>query len=69
MLGNLTGVHLLIILGVLVLLFGAAKLPALAKAIGQSSRILKNELKGDADARAEHTQNEPVIPGDSQPKS
>ncbi|MFE4469798.1 twin-arginine translocase TatA/TatE family subunit [Leifsonia sp. NPDC056824] len=55
MLGNLTGWHLVIILAVVVLLFGAAKLPALAKALGQSARILKTELRpGDkADSAAE----------------
>jgi sec-independent protein translocase protein TatA len=45
MLGNLTGWHLVIILAVVVLLFGAAKLPALAKALGQSARILKSEMR------------------------
>jgi sec-independent protein translocase protein TatA len=36
--GNLQGWHLLIILAVILLLFGAAKLPALAKSMGQSAR-------------------------------
>jgi sec-independent protein translocase protein TatA len=45
MLGNLTGWHLLIILAVVVLIFGAAKLPALAKSVGQSARIFKGEMK------------------------
>jgi sec-independent protein translocase protein TatA len=44
MLGNLTGVHLLIILGIVVLFFGAAKLPALAKGLGQSINIFKKEM-------------------------
>jgi sec-independent protein translocase protein TatA len=39
MLRNLTGWHLLIVLAVVLLIFGAAKLPALAKAVGQSARI------------------------------
>jgi sec-independent protein translocase protein TatA len=43
--GNLTGWHLLIILAVVVLIFGAAKLPALAKSVGQSARIFKTEMK------------------------
>jgi len=47
MLENLfTGWHLVIILVVVVLLFGATKLPALAKAVGQSARIFKSEVKG-----------------------
>ena len=44
-LGNLTGVHLILLVAVLVLLFGATKLPALAKGLGQSARILKQELR------------------------
>lgn len=44
MLGNLTGVHLLIILGIVVLLFGATKLPALAKGLGQSINVFKKEM-------------------------
>lgn len=44
--GNLfTGPHLWIVLIVVVLLFGAAKLPALAKSIGQSARIFRGEVK------------------------
>jgi sec-independent protein translocase protein TatA len=46
---NLTGFHMLIVLGVVVLLFGAAKLPLLAKNLGQSAKILKQELRGIQD--------------------
>ncbi len=54
MLQNLTGWHALIILAIVVLIFGAAKLPALAKSVGQSMRILKSEVAEPAnDARAE----------------
>ena len=62
MLQNLTGWHALIVLAIVVLIFGAAKLPALARSLGQSVRILKTEV-GDAptepaasvdDARAPH---------------
>lgn len=45
MLGNLTGWHLIIILVVLVLLFGAAKLPVLARSVGQSARVFKGEMR------------------------
>src|SRR5437764_608261 len=44
MIGGLTGWHLLIILAVILLLFGAPKLPALARSIGQSMRIFKGEV-------------------------
>ncbi|MDQ4009123.1 MAG: Sec-independent protein translocase subunit TatA [Actinomycetota bacterium] len=43
---NLGGWELIVLLGVLVLLFGATKLPGAARAIGQSMRILKAETKG-----------------------
>jgi len=43
-LGNL-GAHWWVILIIVVLLFGAPKLPALARSMGQSMRIFKNEIK------------------------
>lgn len=43
MLQNLTGWHALIILAIVLLVFGAAKLPSLARSVGQSVRILKAE--------------------------
>ncbi|MBV8538996.1 MAG: Sec-independent protein translocase subunit TatA [Pseudonocardiales bacterium] len=46
--GGLTGWHLLIILAVFVLLFGAKRLPDMARAVGQSARIFKGEMKGAA---------------------
>jgi sec-independent protein translocase protein TatA len=54
MFGNLTGWHLLIILAVILLLFGAPKLPGLAKSLGQSMRIFRGEVKAmkDDDAAA-----------------
>ncbi|KQN45980.1 twin-arginine translocase TatA/TatE family subunit [Frigoribacterium sp. Leaf44] len=48
MFGNaLSGWHLIIILAIVLLLFGAPKLPALAKSIAQSMRIFKNEVNSD----------------------
>lgn len=47
MLGNLSGWHMLVILFVILLLFGAPKLPGLAKSLGQSMRILKKEVRND----------------------
>lgn len=56
---NLQGWHLIVILVVILLLFGAAKLPALAKSMGQSARVFKGEMKAmkqeDADASAQAT--------------
>lgn len=51
--GNIGGWHFLIILLVILLLFGAPKLPQLAKSLGQSAKILKKEvsdLTDDKDA-------------------
>jgi len=45
MLGNLNGWHLIIILAIVLLLFGAPKLPALARSLGQSMKIFKSEIK------------------------
>ncbi|MGN6220262.1 MAG: twin-arginine translocase TatA/TatE family subunit [Microbacterium sp.] len=49
MLQGLTGWHFLIILAVILLLFGAAKLPALAKSMGQSARVFRGEMKAMKD--------------------
>lgn len=45
MLGNLGGWTWVIILLIVLLLFGAPKLPALAKSIGQSMKIFRNEIR------------------------
>ena len=57
MLGNLSGWHLLAIIFVILLLFGAPKLPGLAKSLGQSMRILKKEVRSDQDGDGDATQN------------
>ncbi len=53
MLQNFTGWHALIVLAIVVLIFGAAKLPALARSVGQSMRILKSESTEQAPAETE----------------
>ncbi len=53
--GGLTGWHLLIIVAVILLLFGAAKLPALAKSMGQSARVFKSEMKAMKDDDASNS--------------
>ena len=46
MLGNaLQWPHLLVILAIVLLLFGAPKLPGLARSLGQSMRIFRSEVK------------------------
>lgn len=47
MLQNLTGWHALVILAIVLLVFGSAKLPGLAKSMGESVRILKDEVNQD----------------------
>jgi sec-independent protein translocase protein TatA len=49
MLGNLNGWHLVIILVVVLLLFGATRLPALSKSIAQSMQIFRKETKAMKD--------------------
>ncbi|MDJ0378849.1 twin-arginine translocase TatA/TatE family subunit [Cryobacterium sp. PH31-L1] len=55
MLSNLTGWHFLIILVVILLLFGAPKLPGLARSLGQSMKIFKSEITPE---RTEETPTE-----------
>ncbi|MFJ2552599.1 twin-arginine translocase TatA/TatE family subunit [Microbacterium sp. NPDC087591] len=68
MFAGMQGWHLLIVLAVILLLFGAAKLPALAKSMGQSARVFKGEMKAmkeeDAD-RADNVAVEPTTVKDS----
>lgn len=47
--GNLGGWTGLIVLVLIILLFGAPKLPALAKSLGQSLKIFKSEVRPDSD--------------------
>lgn len=48
------GWELVLLLGVLVLLFGASKLPNAARSIGQSMRIFKAETKGMRSDEGQH---------------
>lgn len=53
MFGNISGPTLLVILFIVLLLFGAPKLPALARSLGQSMKILKKEVTPEEKAEAE----------------
>ena len=63
----------LIIIGVLVLLFGAKRLPDMARSIGQSARVFKGEMKGmkedgsKSDAPADQPATPP--PATAEPKA
>ncbi|HWI31393.1 MAG TPA: twin-arginine translocase TatA/TatE family subunit [Microbacterium sp.] len=52
---NLTGWHGLILLAIVLLIFGASRLPALAKGVGQSVRIFQKEVKPKASERHAET--------------
>lgn len=58
--GNLTGWHLVLVLAVILLLFGAAKLPALAKSMGQSARAFKSEMNTMKDEDAQRAASAPA---------
>jgi sec-independent protein translocase protein TatA len=45
-----------IILAVVLLLFGAAKLPALSKSLGQSIKVFRKEIKSDDNVPADATE-------------
>ena len=53
MLGNLNGWHFLILLVVIVLVFGANKLPGLAKSIAESLKIFRSEMKPKDDDKSD----------------
>lgn len=46
MLRDLGAPEIILILVVVVLVFGASRLPGVAKALGQSMKIFRNEVKG-----------------------
>ncbi|GLZ31635.1 hypothetical protein Lesp02_38230 [Lentzea sp. NBRC 105346] len=59
---NLGPTELIIIAVVIILLFGAKKLPDMARSLGRSAKIFKAETKGlrDPDASDEPAQQQPV---------
>ena len=63
MFANLNGWHALIVVVVILLLFGAPKIPALARSLGQSMRILKTEIRdeGDLPPRASSAAAQPPV--------
>ncbi len=53
MLGNLNGWHFLILLVVILLVFGANKLPGLAKSLAESLKIFRSEMKPKGDDKSD----------------
>ncbi|MDO4898659.1 MAG: Sec-independent protein translocase subunit TatA [Rothia sp. (in: high G+C Gram-positive bacteria)] len=65
MLGNLGPVHILILLIIIILLFGAPKLPGMARSLGQSMRIFKSEVDGlKNDNKQNATSQDGVVSGE-----
>ena len=61
---NLGPVHVIILLAVVILIFGAKRLPDVAKSVGQSMKIFKNEVKdlrSDDAPTTDAAQNTPPI--------
>jgi sec-independent protein translocase protein TatA len=66
MIRGLEGWHFIIILVIVLLLWGAPKLPGLAKSLGQSMRIFRKEMKGLGDDKAAEKAAKPsATEGDS----
>jgi sec-independent protein translocase protein TatA len=64
---NFGGQELLIILLIVVLLFGASRLPQLAKALGQSKRAFREGMdEADEDARLDAKRRESLRPADGE---
>ena len=68
---NLGGWAFVILIGILVLLFGAKRLPDMARSIGQSARVFKGEMKGmkgdDAAKQADPPPGAPAPPAQLPP--
>ena len=62
MIGMPGGWEWLIVLAIVILVFGAAKLPELARGTGQALRIFKAETKGLKDDDDEDQDSPPVPP-------
>ena len=69
MFANLNGWHAVIIIAVILLLFGAPKIPQLARSLGQSMKILKTEIREDPKAGVSEprTESASVAPAVIQP--
>jgi sec-independent protein translocase protein TatA len=70
---NLGGWELVILIGILVLLFGAKRLPDMARSIGQSARVFKGEMKGmkEETSKSEAPADQPgtTHPAPAEPKA
>lgn len=69
MLGNLNGWHLVILIAIVVILFGAPRLPGLARSVGESMRIFRREVKtlGDESRADSEKASAAPVPSSSVP--
>jgi sec-independent protein translocase protein TatA len=71
--GALKPWHIIVLVVVLILLFGAKRLPDAARSLGRSMRIIKAETRGLADddvqakAEAQQTNRAPLTPTEERP--
>jgi sec-independent protein translocase protein TatA len=65
--GSQIAAHWWVILIIVVLLFGAPKLPQLARSLGQSMKIFRSEIKSDDADKSDKTQSAEA--GDTAAKS
>jgi len=66
---NLGGPELLIILAIVLLLFGATRLPKLGRGLGQSIRGFKKGLNDDSTDEIEEPDQAQIEKGEDEPKS
>ena len=66
---NLGGPELLIILAIVLLLFGATRLPKLGKGLGQSIRGFKKGLNEDSTDEVDESDQAQIEKGEDEPKS
>jgi sec-independent protein translocase protein TatA len=66
---NLGGWEFVILVVVVLLLFGAKKLPDMARSVGQSARIFKGEMKGMKDDPKKDQKDDPAPPPSALPPS
>jgi sec-independent protein translocase protein TatA len=62
LIGMPQGAEWLVILAIVILVFGAAKLPDLARGTGQALRIFKSETKGLRDDEKDEAAPPPPVP-------
>jgi sec-independent protein translocase protein TatA len=67
--GRLGPTEIILILVVIILLFGAKKLPDMARSLGKSARILKSEAKAMKSDDQKSAPADPPTPGSTQDQS